>query len=417
MTELREWLEDTFYALNLTDKENIHKGFSRLGYTKEEAAAHNQFLKIADGLGLNTYRDEIGNQWAVWEVDKSKKTIAMGSHLDTVYNGGGYDGVAGILCALASIKMLMDKKVKPNRNVAIICFASEESARFGISTIGSKGITGQLDKDKIADIGDKDEMTIKQAIEEFGLSWNDIENAELPTDKIESFLELHIEQGNILQEKHADIGIVNGVARPIRFVVKVRGQANHTGTTPMNKRRDALVEAAPLISFINNEAQKVYESSSLVATVSTLKLTPNAMNIIPGEVELGIDIRSVKDQVKHDFAAKFKAFCSETEKENNVTIDIHTLVDDQSITLDNKLQNKLLKAAQKEGLKTLKMDSGAGHDVMNMAQKWPSGLIFIPCKDGISHHPEEYTSLDHLVKGSQVLQRFLEEELNHNPIK
>ncbi|MBP2078842.1 M20 family metallo-hydrolase [Oceanobacillus polygoni] len=387
-------------------------GFTRLSFTKEEKAAHLQFENIAAEIGLKTRQDAAGNYWAIWEVDQTAPTIAMGSHLDTVNCGGGYDGAAGVLTALAAIKGLQDMKFQPEKNIAVICFVSEESARFGVSTIGSKAITAQLNRREIETIKDRNGITIKQAMTDYGLDWESIEEAALPIDSLESFIELHIEQGMELQETGAEIGIVKGIACPVRLTINTKGMANHTGTTLMNRRKDALVAIAPLINYVQEEALKVNESSEfpLVATVSTIRLHPNAMNVIPGEVELGIDIRSVDDKLKRNFVERIRSFVSELEAKNQVTIEIKTLVDHDSIMLDGKMHARLKQVSEALGYETLSMNSGAGHDVMNMAVNWPAGLIFIPSKDGVSHHPTEFASLESLEKGTNVIMKYIEQE-------
>lgn len=412
MNELAEWIKEKLCDLNVTNTMELTDGFTRLGYTQEELSAHQHFIEIANQLGLNTYQDKAGNQWAVWHVDKEAPTIGMGSHLDTVYNGGGYDGVAGVLCALAAIKVLKEKGFEPRKNIAVICFISEESARFGISTIGSKAISGELEKLDLATVTDNEGITIKQAVEDMDLKWEEIDQARLQLNELEQFVELHIEQGKQLQESNSDIGIVEGIARPIRLKVLVEGMANHTGTTPMNQRQDALVAIAPLVSYVNEEALKMNDTgtSQLVATVSTVNVKPNAMTIIPGKVELGIDIRSVDDDLKKRLADKIKTYCQEVEKKHHVSITVTTLVDNNSVTLDDKIKHNLIETCNNLGFKTQVMDSGAGHDVMNMAGKWPSGLIFIPCQDGISHHPDEFTSTVNLINGTKVLEGFFKTE-------
>ncbi len=190
MSDMRAWLEQSLLALNHTETMDQPEGFTRLSFTKEEREAMNQFVAIADELGLHTYEDQAGNQWAVWQVDDESPTVAVGSHLDTVSNGGGYDGVAGVLSGLAAVKELKDKGFQPSKNIAVICFVSEESARFGVSTIGSKAITGKLDKEETGRVKDRNGVTIKEAVEEFGVKWDTIEEAELPVEKLACFLEL-----------------------------------------------------------------------------------------------------------------------------------------------------------------------------------------------------------------------------------
>lgn len=413
MNELVTWLEEKLLELNGTETMQVPDGFNRLSFSKEEADAHRQFIKIADELELTRYEDEAGNKWAVWEVDAEAPTVAIGSHLDTVCNGGGYDGVAGVLCALAAIKVLKGRRFLPAKNIAIICFVSEESARFGVSTIGSKAITGKLDKKELAAVTDSAGLTVKKAMEEFGINWDTIEKAVLPAGKLQSFVELHIEQGTTLEENHADIGVVAGVACPVRLKVTSHGMANHTGTTSMDNRQDAFVAVAPLVSFVSEEARKVNQTSShpLVATVSMINLKPNAITVIPGEVELGVDIRSIDDGAKRKFAETIKAFCRRLEETHHVKIDVTTIVDNDSVLLCSEVQEKLVNACDELGLNVFPMNSGAGHDVMNMAYSCPSGLIFIPCKSGISHHPNEYTSLENLQKGTEVLVKYIDKEV------
>ncbi|WP_239984549.1 M20 family metallo-hydrolase [Lentibacillus sediminis] len=412
MSDRKAWLLETLHILNGTDTMDASDGFTRLSFTEAEKAVHRQFAVTAEELGLSVRSDEAGNQWALWEADASAPMITLGSHLDTVDNGGGYDGVAGVLTALAAVKQLKDSGYQPKKTIAVICFVFEESARFGVSTIGSKAITGKLDKQAIADVEDRDGVTIREAAKGFGLDWGAIDEAAVPSNRIESFLELHIEQGTVLPDSGCEIGIVHGIACPVRLKVTASGMANHTGTTPMDKRQDAFAAVAPLVQAVQQEAFKRNQEADqqLVATVSTVNLKPNAMNVIPGEVELGIDIRSVDDAAKRNFAAWVKEHCAELESETGVNIDVSTLVNNDSVMLDDPIREKLLNVSRDLGYRTLEMNSGAGHDVMNMQAKWPSGLVFIPCKDGISHHPAEFASMEDIDRGVQVLAAFLKSE-------
>ena len=407
---MKEWLDTNLKALNLVDTMEQPDGFTRLGYSKEELAAMDVFREVAENLGLSVRKDQAGNLFARWE-GKNPGAVLTGSHLDTVENGGGYDGQAGVLCSLGAVKVLKERGYKPHHSIEVVCFASEESARFGVSTIGSKSVAGILDK-SVENVKDRHGTTIKEAVESTGLDWGTIEKAERTEDDIHSFIELHIEQGTQIEDHGAQFGIVRGVACPIRLKVKVEGMAGHTGTTPMGKRSDALVVLAPLITFVSEEAEKLSGESPkpLVATVSTLDVKPNVMNVIPGYAEAGIDIRSVDDSLKQIMAEKIIDQCRSLENEFNVTIKVETLVDNPSILLDEKLTARVKSAGESLGYRTFEMDSGAGHDVMNMAAKWPSALVFIPCEKGISHHPKEYSSLEDLYAGVEILAEVLQQE-------
>ncbi|MDS9471474.1 Zn-dependent hydrolase [Sporosarcina pasteurii] len=402
---LLHWIQETLLQLNLTNDMNQPKGFSRLGYTKEEQDAHEQFRVIAQNLGLETHQDSAGNQWAVWKVDENASTIAAGSHLDTVYNGGGYDGVAGVLTAFAAVKILKAKQFKPVKNIAIVAFACEESARFGVSTIGSKAVCGLLNTDRVANLKDTNGITLQEAVNDSGLNWQDIQEAELATDAFEQFIEIHIEQGRLLEKTRKDIGIVRAIAQPTRLLITCEGMTNHTGTTPMNDRQDALVAIAGLISHVESAALQMNERQSIpvMATVSTIKASPNAMNMIPGQVVIGVDIRSTNADLKQEMVEVILSFIQHTEVKRSVTFHIETLADDPPIQLDINIQGVLAELCEELNLSSMIMDSGAGHDAMNMAKRWPSGLLFIPCRQGISHHPDEYTDSQSLLNGAKLL--------------
>ncbi|WP_336824613.1 Zn-dependent hydrolase [Sporosarcina sp. USHLN248] len=408
--ELLQWINKALLQLNLVESMEQTKGFTRLGYTKEEQAAQRQFRLIAQSLGLHTYQDVAGNQWAVWQVDDHLGTIATGSHLDTVYNGGGYDGVAGVVAALAAVKLLKERRFKPTKNIAIVVFACEESARFGISTIGSKAICGLLEKDHVASIQDANGISVEEAVNNCGLNWRNIEEAELSTHSLEQFIELHIEQGSRLEKAQKEIGIVRAIAQPTRLFITCNGMTNHTGTTPMNERQDALVPIAQLISYIEKIALEINErqTTPLMATVSTIKASPNAMNMIPEEVIVGIDIRSTSAKLKKEIVSAVKKFIEKVEAERSVTMHLKTIVDDEPIQLDQAIQTTFTNLCKELGLSSMIVDSGAGHDVMNMAKRWPSGLLFIPCREGISHHPSEYADCHDLLKGATLIAAFLE---------
>lgn len=409
---MNEWLDKYLKALNLTDSMNQAEGFCRLGYTGEEWRAIDVFVSIAEDIGLKVRRDEAGNAIARWESENSSPAVATGSHVDTVKGGGGYDGVAGVLCGLAAVKKLKEEGFEPASPIEVICFASEESSRFGVSTIGSKAMSGLLNKSEVEDVTDEDGITIRQAVEGMGLSWEAIEKAERPESALKSFIELHIEQGTRIEDAGADFGAVTAVACPIRLKVIINGQMGHTGTTPMGKRKDAFVAAAPLVSFISETALSLSDSNAvpIVATASTFELKPNAMNVIPGTVELGVDIRSVDDSLKKEMEELIREKCLQLSESFGVKIEVKTLVHNPSVQLDEAVMRKLQQSGESLGYKVLVLESGAGHDVMNMAAKWPSGLLFIPCKNGLSHHPEEFASIEDLRMGTEIIAQYLKNE-------
>lgn len=415
--QMRQWLDVHLKKLNLVDDMNQKDGFTRLGYSEKERESMEVFRSIAEKMGLHVRRDEAGNYIARWSVDAESEidnvpAVAVGSHVDTVVNGGGYDGVAGVLCALGAGKVLKEEGFTPSSPIEIICFVSEEAARFGVSTIGSKAMSGNLRKDAIDSIRDENGINIKEAVTKRGLNWEKIMDAARSEYSLKSFMELHIEQGTRIEDAGAHFGVVRAVASPIRLEVKVQGKMGHTGSTPMGARQDAMVAVSPLINFISETAERLSQENDapLMATASTVQVKPNAMNVIPGQVEIGIDIRSIDDALKESMEAFIQEKCIHLEQMFNVDISIETLVNDSSTFLDVQMMDHLKQIGASFGYKSLVMESGAGHDVMNMATRWPSGLIFIPCWEGLSHHPQEYASLEDLEMGVEMIINHLRAE-------
>lgn len=406
ISHLLHWIEDALKRVNLTSTLKQAHGFSRLGFTKEEQASHEQFRQIAKSLDLHVYQDDAGNQWAVWKVDEGAGTIALGSHLDTVYKGGGYDGTVGVVAVFTAIHILKEMNFQPKKNIAVVSFICEESARFGLATIGSQAICGLLDTRKVATLKDKNGITLKEAVEQVGLDWRRFKNSKIPQNAIEQFIELHIEQGTHLENAQKEIGIVQAIAQATRLRITCTGMTNHTGTTPMYERQDALLAVAQLISCVDATAKKINtrQSIPLMATVSTIHNEPNAMNMIPGKVVVGVDIRSTKASLKQEIVKEIEAF---TATFTNVSFNIEVLENADPIHLDSQIQQTFKELCKELDFSFITMDSGAGHDVMNMARRWPSGLLFIPCHRGISHHPKEHTTLQAILDGSRLLAAYL----------
>ncbi|WP_260508234.1 M20 family metallo-hydrolase [Cytobacillus firmus] len=405
------WLEEHLKLLNLTDELILPNGFTRLGYSEEEAQAMEVFKSIAIEMGLSVKKDFAGNMIARWIPGNQpfKPALAFGSHLDTVKGGGGYDGAAGVVCALGAVKKLKEEGFQPDRPIEVICFASEESSRFGISTIGSKAMAGILNPEELENIQDEEGMTVKEAVELRGVKWEEMPQAERNISELKSFVELHIEQGMRLENAGADFGSVTAVACPIRLKIKIVGRTGHTGTAPMGGRIDALVATAPLITFVAETAERLSIDNEypIVATASTLALQPNTFTAIPGSIELGIDIRSVDDALKNKMVSLIREKCSSISEDLHVKITINTLVNNASIMLSSELSQELKEIGESLGYQCLMMESGAGHDVMNMSRKWPSGLIFIRCKEGISHHPDEFAAIKDLSLGTNILVEYI----------
>lgn len=371
----------------------MDKGVTRLAYTKEEMLAKEYITRLCEKEGLSVREDECGNIIARREGrHPSLPAIACGSHIDSVIEGGYFDGTIGVLGALEVIRRFNEKNIQTDRPLELISFACEESSRFGVSTIGSKLMAGLIKKEELANLKDKKGIFFSQAVEECGYSFEEIEKAKRGKEELCLFLEMHIEQGSTLENENEQIGIVTGIASPTRIHVEVQGKASHSGTTMMNMRKDALLGASE-ISLAVEEAAQEEAKYGTVATVGVLEVKPGAMNVVPGVSEMKIDVRSISYESKQRVIQNILKQFDRVGRERDLKIKWMFLSDDQPIQLDLGVIQTLSHTAESLNIPYLLMPSGAGHDAMNMSRLCPTGLIFVPSRDGLSHHPDEFTSL------------------------
>lgn len=383
-------------------------GYTRLGFSEEERLAKDGVISIANELKLSVKEDMVGNIIAVWNGNYPElPSISIGSHVDTVKCGGSYDGTVGVLAGFGAIKLLKSVGYVPKHSVEVICFSSEESSRFGVSTIGSKAMTGKLDIDKVKDLTDSEGISLKEALQTQGLDITKVYSAERQNDALHSFIELHIEQGKLLEEARCPIGIVTGIASPLRLKVNISGMASHSGTSPMGKRQDALASASKIINFVEEMGLKQSKKDHFVSTVTVIDTEPNVMNVIPSYVSLGIDIRSTDDQLKMESYQMIKKYCNTLSVDRNVSIKIMELSNERAVFMNNMVMEDLKQAVKLSNNSFMEMTSGAGHDSMNTSYKWPTGLMFIPCRNGVSHHPDEHAEISHIQIGVEVLSEYI----------
>ena len=309
----------------------------------------------------------------------------------------------GVTAALEVIKRLNENKIETNHPIEVISFACEESSRFGVSTVGSKAMTGLFEKDKYRHLKDKDGITLENALSYCALDINGIDQASRVNEEFKAFFELHIEQGPVLVNNHKKIGIVTGIAAPVRLIVRITGKASHSGTTPMNMRKDALLGAAEIALELEKVA-KAEEDFGTVATLGVMEVFNGAMNVVPGDVELKIDMRSTSlksRQRVQDHLAQTIASIKENRKLEIESIEISS---EEPVLLSPEINNALEMVCKDKNIPYQLMQSGAGHDAMNMTRLCPVGLLFVPSVDGISHHPNEYTAIEDILIGIDVLE-------------
>jgi hydantoinase/carbamoylase family amidase len=380
------------------------KGLMRLAYSEQERKAVEYFTHLCLKEGLQVRMDSCGNLIARREGrNPNLPAVACGSHLDTVIQGGKYDGAIGVVAALEVVRSLNDKGIVTEHPIEIICFACEESSRFGVSTIGSKAMVGDLKKESVAELKDKNGISMSEAFTHCSLDFEDLKNCSRQKGELKAFLELHIEQGPVLEAENKQIGVVYSIAAPTRLLVHVQGKGSHTGTTPMNLRKDAFLGAAEIALDLEFAAQS--ESlNGTVATVGECDVKPGAMNVVPDSAQMKIDIRGTSAESKSVVLQKLMDSFERLKQKRGLKITWSLLSDEQPIQLDTEVIHSLSSTCDKLGISYIQMPSGAGHDAMNMAKICPTGMIFVPSRDGLSHHPDEYTSMEQIGVGAALLE-------------
>jgi N-carbamoyl-L-amino-acid hydrolase len=377
-------------------------GISRLAFTSADREARQYLQHSLAQQGLNTTQDAMGNMRARRSGIGNLAPIMIGSHLDSVPSGGCFDGVVGIVAALEVIRVLDEQGIKTLRPIDIINFSAEESSRFRASTLGSKAMTGHLSREQLHMYKDKEGLSLYEAMRLFGLNPEGLESVRIQPGDVYAFIETHIEQGRVLESLGVPLGVVTSIAAPTRIRVHLTGRADHSGATPMDLRADALVAAGEVILGVERIAS-VEAGPHTVGTVGYANASPGVLNVIPGQVELGIDIRDIDKNSKDLAVSKVISLLEDVGRRREVKVDYEILADEAPVTLSDKIINTLEKAAQALGYPYRLMPSGAGHDAMYMAEVAQTGMIFVPSQEGISHNIAEYTPLEDIARGTEVL--------------
>jgi allantoate deiminase len=369
-------------------------GVSRFAWTPELARANEWLVGRLQELGLETEIDAAGNVFGRWEGGEGT-AVLVGSHLDTVPRGGRYDGALGVLAALEVVRTLRREAVSLRRPLWIVSFNDEEGSRFQTGMLGSRAFIGDLDPEDWRRRGVADAMAAG------GFDFERLGEAKA-VDRVGAYLELHIEQGPVLEQEGLDLGIVSGIAGLLGFRVRLAGEANHAGTTPMASRRDALAGAARIVLELRDEARS---RGDMTANVGILTVAPGGFNVIPGTAEFTIDARA-GDANAFARAEKFvRETLERVAAEEQLELEVTETHCKQPTPLDPELQELLTRAAAAEGAIARSMPSGAGHDAMVLAKHVPAAMLFVPSRGGISHSPDEYTSPEQCELGARVLAR------------
>lgn len=373
-------------------------GITRLSLSKEAIAARAEFKKRMEALGAIVVTDDLANMYATIQGDEDLPAIMSGSHLDSVVKGGNYDGVLGVLAAMEAAETIVRDHIPHRHPITVVVWTNEEGARFEPAMMSSGVICGKFDKDTMLRSEAKDipGYTFKDALLESGFM-GDIGNRMSPEKYIAS-IELHAEQGPVLYEENRDIGIVSGVVGMVNYEFRVKGQADHAGTTPMKYRKDALYAAAQALEYLYTELGKLDEE--LVYTIGKIAAYPNIHTIIPEEVRMTIDSRHKSPEVLKQVISVIE---NVPEKLSGCTVEAVREWDRKTVDFDKRLVSFVEKSADKLGYSSKRMYSGAGHDSQYICELVPTAMIFVPSDKGHSHCELEYTPLENCLKGANVL--------------
>ena len=371
-------------------------GMDRHAYSEADLKAREHMILLMKKAGLKVSMDEAGNISGRREgKNPNLPVICFGSHIDTVPSGGKYDGVAGVLVALESIELLNENNILTNHPLEVIIFTDEEGG-----LIGSKAIIGTLtdhDLNRTSNSG----KIIKDGIKFLGGNPDKIKDAKRDPSEFKAFLELHIEQGAFLDTEGIQIGVVEGIVGIEEWQVHIYGKANHAGTTPMKIRQDALLAAAKLIIAVNETVKSV--EGNQVGTVGEILAEPGASNVVPGHVKMSIELRDLNREKTLSVFEKIKPKMKAIEVETGTRIEYRHEHTNIPAILNDAIKKKMETAAKELGLTYKFMPSGAGHDAQDMAKITPTGMIFIPSKDGISHSPDEFSKIEDITNGANVM--------------
>lgn len=370
-------------CLRLASFSEDSEGTRRTFLSPPTRDCHLEIARWLSPLGVQARIDAAGNLHALYPAAQANAPhLLIGSHLDTVPNAGAYDGILGVVLAIALLEELQGRKLP--FAVEVVGFSEEEGVRFGTPFIGSCALVGRLDQ-KLLEVHDAQGISVRKAIEEFGLNPEEIPQAELGNDAL-GYLEFHIEQGPVLESLSQPLAAVDAIAGQSRLEFTFLGRANHAGTTPMHLRCDAIAGAAEWIGAVERVAQGV---PGLVATVGKLEAKPGAVNVIAAEACLTLDVRHSSDDVRTHAVEDLIRQAQEIAARRGLSVQENTLLSQRTIAMDPFLIGEIEQALRKTGCKPHRMVSGAGHDAMILAEKVPAAMIFLRTPRGISHDPAE----------------------------
>jgi ureidoglycolate amidohydrolase len=375
---------------------------TRIVFTPTDLKARAWVISRCEEAGLTVRQDAIGNMFARWSgADPAAPAVGTGSHIDAIPNAGKYDGVVGVLGGLEAIRGLQRSGFRPKNSIELLVFATEEPTRFGIGCLGSRLLSGTLSAEAATKLRDRDGESVDEVRRRAGLNGN-LQDVKLPTGYYQGFVELHIEQGPLLERAQVSLGIVKSIAAPASLRLSIEGAGGHAGGVLMPDRKDALCAAAELILAIENAARSS-RAADTVATVGVCEVFPGAVNSIPSRVGMTLDIRDT------DLARRDGVMQTIERASHNIAVERHVSIHSEILNADApadcapEVRAALSDSCREHGFPFLEIVSRAYHDSLFLSRIAPTGMLFIPCRNGYSHRPDEYAAPDDIARGALVL--------------
>ncbi|MCJ1906958.1 M20 family metallo-hydrolase [Planococcus ruber] len=385
-------------------------GVKRPGFSDEEKKAKSLVKKWMVEAGLDVTEDGAGNiRGRLAGKNLEAKAIASGSHVDSVPNGGNFDGPLGVLSALEIAEAWKATNYVPEKPYEVIVFSDEEGSRFNSGLSGSRAMIGAIDDKEIEGLRDYNGESLEQVLTHYGSSLQQFKEAKRDIEELELFVEVHIEQGKKLEKADQPVGIVSGIAGPAWLEVEFIGEAGHAGNTPMIGRRDPLVAAADFIQRIPEFPGKISETA--VATVGKMEVLPNGINVIPEKVVLHVDIRDIYEETRDALLNRIIEEAEDIAKNRDIQLAIKQNTKIKPVPIEQELQAQLADSLKEFSIEPAYIPSGAGHDTMILGRHIPVAMLFVRSKDGISHNPKEWSSLNDCIYGIHVLKNFIEKKM------
>ncbi len=377
------------------------QGITRMSYSSQACAARAWLRQQMEQAGLQVREDAIGNVIGTLPGARaSLPSVMIGSHFDTVPHGGAFDGAAGVVMALEIATLFHEQGLRPHYPLEVVALVEEEGASFGRGLLASSAMAGHISSQTLESLHDSAGISASQRMSEAGYDPVEVSRVVRAPESLKAFIELHIEQGPVLEQTATDIGIVDAIVGMTQLSVTLTGKAGHAGTTPMDKRQDALLAASHIISQVGEFARQAGDAT--VATVGKLQVYPNGSNVIPHQVVFSVDIRSRDEQKLRQVIDQTREAINQ-QANNGMTAEIEQTLYVPPTPMAPEIVQGLEQQCDRLGFSRRTMVSGAGHDAMVFAGLTPTGLLFVPSRDGLSHHPDEWTDAEQIAKGVEVI--------------